>query len=137
MSIIDGGNAFSSFDAPTSGGTAFSDVFSDWLTHTVVVERYLGVGIEGALFDTPIIVGGDSSEINGAEVMIEPTRRLIRSSDGNEIVSETTLYVSAQARDIFVMHSRVELPNGTISTVERVAELDVFGLFDHLVVNLA
>lgn len=115
----------------------FEDVFGDWLTHVVVVEPYLGAGIEGVSYGAPQQIGGDESSIADAELMVERKRRLIRSSDGNEIVSETTLYVSHAAAAAFPLHSRVTLDGDEVTTVERVAPMDVYGLFDHVVVSLA
>lgn len=116
--------------------TDFAEVFDDWLVGVVTVQPYTGASMEGAHFGEARIVGGDASAVPGAEIIVEPKRRLIRNSDGNEIVSETTLYVSVEARDEFPLHSRVTLQDGT-TTVERVQKLDVYGLFDHTVVNLA
>lgn len=116
----------------------FADVFGDWLTHVVVVEAYQGAGMEGATFAAPVTLGGENSEIEGVEIMLEPKRRLIRSSvDGNQIVSETTLYVTNAGASSFPLHSRVTLPSGEQTTVERVATGETYGLFDHMVVNLA
>lgn len=111
----------------------FEDIFADWLVHNVTVRPYLGSGVEGAQFGEPVLIG-----LGGVgELMVDDKRRLIRASDGNEIVSETTLYVSVDARPHFALHSLVELEDGRETTVERIAPMEVYGLFDHVVVNLA
>lgn len=112
----------------------FEDVFADWLIHAVVVKPYLGAGVEGATYGAPVAIGG---ELGVGEIMVDNKRRLIRGSDGNEMVSETTLYVSVDARPHFTLHSLVTLADGVETTVERVAPMEVYGLFDHVVVNLA
>lgn len=115
----------------------FAEVFGDWLTHVVVVEAYQGAGMEGASFAAPVTLGGENSDVDGVEIMLEPKRRLIRNSDGNQIVSETTLYVTNAGASSFPLHSRVTLPSGEQTTVERVATGETYDLFDHMVVNLA
>jgi hypothetical protein len=115
----------------------FDAIFDEWLVDSVTVEAYEGAGVEGAIFGAATIVGGALSQIVGAEIMVEHKRRLIRNSDGNEVLSETTLYVSVAASTAFPLHSRVTLTDGTQTTVESVQRLEVYGLFDHAVVALA
>jgi hypothetical protein len=115
----------------------FVDVFGEWLNQIVVVRPYVGAGMEGAELAAAITIGGENSDVEGASVMIESKRRLIRASDGNEIVSETTLYVTHPGAESFPLHSEVDLPDGSTTTVEATNAMTVYGLFDHLVVNLA
>lgn len=103
----------------------FVDVFEDWLTQTVQVRPLLGSTAEGVTFGALVTLD---------EVGVEDARRLVRDSDGREVVSETTLYVppgkaAVKPGDEIILASRT-------ATVIRVADFEPFGLFDHRVVNL-
>lgn len=109
----------------------FEEAFGDWLTYGLIVERWDGAGFDGPAFAAPVTIVGPV-----VGVMVEQTRRLIRNSDGNEVVSETTIYVPPEREGAFNLHARVTLLDGTVSKVLRIAKLDVFGLPSHQVVNL-
>lgn len=105
----------------------FLELFGDWATDSIVVETYKGTGFDGAVY-----LPAETVE----NIMVEDVRRLVRSTDGNELVSETTIYAEPEAAGKLTDGSRVTLPSGRRSKVLRVAVLDVFGLTGHVVVNL-
>lgn len=104
----------------------FADLFDDWMTKNVSVKKFTGTGFDGAIFDAPVVV---------EKVMIEDARKLVRASDGNQKVSETTIYVHAEDASKITLHSLVQLPDRE-STVLRIASPEVYGLFSFIVVNL-
>ena len=59
------------------------------LKDLVVVETYSGEGAYGPNFDAPVTV----------KVNVDQTRRLVRNSAGDEVVSEATLAVHPAPRD--------------------------------------
>ena len=59
------------------------------LKDLVVVETYTGEGAYGPNFATPVTV----------KVNVDQTRRLVRNSAGDEVVSESTLAVHPAPRD--------------------------------------
>lgn len=103
----------------------FDDVFDDWLTQSVAVRPLLGSTAEGVAF-------GDLVTVEG--IAVEHSRRLVRDSDGREVVSETTLYVPG-GKPAFSPGDEVVI-GARVSTVIRVADFEPFGLFDHKVVNV-
>lgn len=103
----------------------FADVFGDWLTQAVTLRSLLGVTADGPTHAAPVPVAG---------VAVEHTRRLVRDSDGREVVSEATLYVP-DGRPTFRPGDEVNI-GGALATVIRVADFEPFGLFDHKVVNV-
>jgi hypothetical protein len=59
------------------------------LKDLVAVETYSGEGAYGPNFDAPVTV----------KVNVDQTRRLVRNTAGDEVVSEATLAVHPQPRD--------------------------------------
>lgn len=103
----------------------FTDIFGDWLTQTVALRALLGQTAEGVAHGDPVSVD---------DVAVEHARRLVRDSEGRQVVSETTLYVPA-GKPVMRPGDIVVLGSGE-TTVIRVADMAPFGLFDHRVVNL-
>lgn len=52
------------------------------LPHTVTVQPYEGTGAHGPIYGEP----------RTARAAVEDSRRLVRGTDGNEVVSEATVY---------------------------------------------
>lgn len=104
----------------------FADLFGDWLKQSVVVRNPVGAGAEGTIYDPPQIV---------QNVMVEHKRRLVRDVDGREVLSETTLYAPG---DSLAMKpgARVDLLDGSRSTVITAAKQTLDDVFDHWVVSL-
>lgn len=104
----------------------------DFYVHTCTVETYEGTNGYGEdVFDAPFIVTAPEG------CFIEPKRRLVRSSTGEQVVSETTVYTYPAHTGRFLPGSRVTI-NATVSTVIVAAPFDSgdLDLPDHLVVNL-
>jgi hypothetical protein len=59
------------------------------LKDLVTVESYTGDGAYGPNFDAPVTV----------KVNVDQTRRLVRNTAGDEVVSEATLNIHPQPRD--------------------------------------
>ena len=103
----------------------FADIFDDWLTQSVTLRSLLGNTADGPKHADPVPV---------EDVAVEHARRLVRDSDGREVVSETTLYVP-DGKPPFRPGDEVRIGDA-VSVVIRVADFEPFGLFDHKVVNL-
>ncbi|NJP27104.1 hypothetical protein FLW53_23465 [Microbispora sp. SCL1-1] len=82
---------------------------ADMLRHQVEVEPYEGPGPAGPLY-------GDAVTYRG---YVEDNRRLVRSATGDEVVSETTVYLDPGA--VIPAESRVTLPSGRRAFVITVA----------------
>lgn len=67
------------------------------LTERVSVETYQGENAYGPVYAKAVTVRAG----------VEPTRRLVRGLDGEEVVSEMTLYVHPDDAAAFVPESRV------------------------------
>ena len=95
-------------------------------THTITVEPYTGSGAYGATYGTPVDV----------ECRVEDTVRLVRSADGDEVVSSTT--VVCDVGTVIPAESRVTV-KGRVTTVLAVSDPSTGGRseLDHLEVALA
>jgi hypothetical protein len=105
----------------------FADIFDDWTTESVVIRDVVGGSMEGTKHDAPRVLAG---------VYVERARRLVRGSDGREIVSETTIYVPP-GKVVPTEGARVDYTDGTHSVVVKVAQHALDDVFDHAVVNVA
>lgn len=94
---------------------------------TVTVETYAGSGAYGDVYDEPV----------SRRCAIDDTRRLVRSADGQEVVSETTIITRREYKPDFVPGSRVTLPD-RVATVIKASELTDggCGAWQHLEVAL-
>jgi hypothetical protein len=79
--------------------------------HTAKVEKFLGKGSNGDLFGPAVILSPVASPPNG--VFADDSRKLVRSKDGSQVVSETTLYTSPVNAPLFVIGSRVTILGDT------------------------
>ena len=99
-----------------------------WLQHTVTVETYEGHSAYEPVYANPVTV----------RCFLEEKNRLVRHSDGREVVSGATFYCRLDAVQA-PPESRVTLPDGRTTTV--IAQLRRDGgtlpLPDHLEVQLA
>jgi hypothetical protein len=75
----------------------------------IQVEPYTGAGAHGPLYGDPVTV----------RALMDAKRRRIRDTEGDEVISETTLRVRLDVAEHFVTGSRVSLPDGTTPTVIR------------------
>lgn len=95
------------------------DPLSDWWVHTVTVEPYQGDGPEGPTFGAAYAL----------PCFIDETRRLVRSSTGEQVVSSTTVLAPATSATV-PPGSRVTLSvlfGGHATTVLAFARNDAGG----------
>lgn len=104
----------------------FDDLYGEWATSTVGVETYRGKGALGDNFDTLETVSG---------IMVNEGTRFVRNQNGDQEVSDTTLYMNEASGPKFTPGSKVHLATRDTIVIHS-AMLAVFGLIDHAVVNL-
>lgn len=107
-----------------------TDALVDWWRHTITIARYTGTGAYGDVWAAPTSEAG----------MVEDKRRMIRASNGEQVISSTTVYLPISTPDV-PLGSTVTLPAvfGTrVATVLAVARHDGGGqpTPDHLELNL-
>ncbi len=105
-----------------------ADELTEFFVHTVTVETFEGSGPYGDVYlptSDPI------------PCFIDEKRRFVRSSTGEQIVSETTLWMSKTHYGAFKPESLVQV-NGHPSTVitRSLADSGEMDLPDHVSVNL-
>ncbi|WP_293787761.1 hypothetical protein [uncultured Aeromicrobium sp.] len=98
-----------------------------YLYASVDVETYVGTGAYGDRYADPV----------SRRCAIDDTRRLVRSSDGQEVVSETTLITRREYKAQFTPGSKVALPD-RVAKVIKASELTDGGrgAWQHLEVAL-
>lgn len=96
-----------------------------FMVHTVTVRTKTGEGAYGPVYADPVEVSG---------VMVDETMRLVRTGDGSEQTSSTTIYAPLAQASTFAVGSRVTLPSGDITTVlaRQVHNLPGLGLPEHV-----
>jgi hypothetical protein len=96
--------------------------------HAVSVETQSGEGGLGDVYSAPVNVAG----------FLDYTQQLVRTLAGDEVVSLASFYTNLDQAPLFVLDSRVTLPDGTVAYVLQAARRDDGGLtgLDHLEVNL-
>jgi hypothetical protein len=99
----------------------------EFQTTTVAVQTFLGVGVGGLdIFADP----ADSACI------LEDSRKLVRAVNGDQVVSETTLYTDLSEASKYITDSKVTLPTRTARVIlvkpHAIGDPDV----DHLEVVL-
>lgn len=98
------------------------------LPHRVTVKPYLGSGAEGDSYGTGI---------PDVACMLDDTRKLVRNSDGAEVVSETTLITRLAQAAHFAPGSEVILPRRTAYVIGVAERTDGgLGAWQHLEVVL-
>lgn len=100
-----------------------------YLVHTVDVDPYTGSGAYGDVYDPTVM---------GVPCFADDKRQLIRNADGQEVVSETTLYLRLAHEASFPPGSRVTVPSGRQAVVIKTAartDGDI-GAWQHLEVSL-
>ncbi|SNS43657.1 hypothetical protein SAMN06309944_0250 [Micrococcales bacterium KH10] len=81
--------------------------FDEFWVHTVTVRTLIGTGAYGDVHAEPVEV----------TCFAEDKRRLVRNSDGKEVISETTLSGPVERSLIWTPGSLVTLPSGREATV--------------------
>lgn len=111
----------------------WSDLFSEWGNDVngsplaCSVKTFTGSGQLGPSYAAPTSKPG---------LPQFPQQRLVRTAQGNEIVSSSALYAPLTDRAVFTLHSLVTLANGREAVVLAVAEADIEGLFGFLRIDL-
>lgn len=105
------------------------DELGEFYVHTVTVETFLGSGPYGDAYEP---------ESDPIHCFIDESRRFVRSSTGEQVVSETTLTMGKEHYDRFKPESVVHV-NGHESTVitRSLADSGDLDLPDHLSVSLS
>jgi hypothetical protein len=117
----------------------------EFFVHTAKVETYLGEGSNGSVYAAPVTLSPTSTPPNG--VFADDSRKLVRNANGEQVVSETTLYTSISNVGLFTEKSRVtilgdsdgdEITPGRAALVIKVNANDsgTLDLPDHLAVTL-
>lgn len=65
-------------------------MLDDFYVHSTSVERFAGSGPDGDTFDAPVAIVG----------FVQQQNRLVRNSEGVEVVSSTTVYYPAGTAEI-------------------------------------
>lgn len=98
----------------------------DFQSTTVTIETRTGTGADGDLFAAPV----------QRAVFLEEARRLVRSSTGEQVVSESTLYADPADAPLFTPDTKVTLPGREarviVAKVHAIGDPDV----DHTEVSL-
>lgn len=109
----------------------------EFFVHTASVETYLGEGSNGSVYAPPVTVA----------CFADDSRKLVRASATEQVISETTLYTSIDHVALFVEKSRVTMlndPDGDDIVPQRSAlvikvnanDSGALDLPDHLAVSL-
>lgn len=105
-----------------------AEIPARYLTHTVNVDPYLGSTGRGETYATTI------TNIACAR---DDTRKLVRSSDNTEVVSETTLIMRLAHTGSFPVESKVDLGDRTATVITANPRTDIgVGAWGHLEVTL-
>jgi len=112
-----------------------ADDMADFYVHTATVETYAGSGAYGDVYNAPVLHSPLNTPPDG--VFAEAKRRLVRAKDGQEVVSETTLYMAPAQGALYVPDSRVTV-GGKVSYVitQNVNDAPGLDLPEHAAVTL-
>ena len=99
-----------------------------YLVHQVTVEPYTGSGAYGPQYGAPVV----------RACMVDEKRKLVRAGNGDEVVSEASIYLRRAFLADFKPESKVTLPSGRSSTVITCADRSDGGrgAWQHLEVTL-
>lgn len=95
-----------------------SDDLEDFYVHTVTVQTLTGSGGMGDVFAAPLTLSPDTD----TGVMVDDKRRLVRSKDGSQVISETSIYGRPALATVLLEGSLVTLPSGRVATVITTAD---------------
>lgn len=104
-----------------------ADDMADFYVHTASVETFEGAGAYGDVYGAPVVVA----------CFAEAKRRLVRAKDGEQVVSESTLYMGTADGALFVPDSRVTV-GGKVSYVitQNVNDAPGLDLPEHAAITL-
>lgn len=98
------------------------------LPHTVSVEPFTGTGAYGDIF---------GAAVPNVQCMRDDRVRLVRNTDGDEVTSQTTLYMRLAHEPSFPAGSRVQLPTRVATVIGYARREDGnLGAWQHLEVTL-
>lgn len=93
------------------------DDLADMYVHTAAVETYQGTNADGEdIYSDPIDVA----------CYAEGQRRVVLNADGEQVLSETTLYTSPDHLNAFLPLSRVTVPDVMPFGAARVIRVNVY-----------
>jgi hypothetical protein len=75
-----------------------------FFNQSIVLETFQGVNSYGDIFAAPVTVTG---------CYVDDSRKLVRNKDGEQVISETTLYTSTANAALFTPDSRVTVPGAS------------------------
>lgn len=103
-------------------------MISRWFVDTITVEPFTGTSGYGVdQFSAPQQVTG----------FLEAARKLVRSANGDQIISEATFYTDKANVNLFPANSRVTYPGVTTRVIRpNVNDGPGLGLPEHLAVTL-
>lgn len=100
---------------------------ADFYVHHVTIEPFQGAGAYGDVYGPPVVVA----------CFAEAKRRLVRAKDGQEVVSESTLYMDTADGALFVPDSRVTVgTNVSYVITQNVNDAPGLDLPEHAAVTL-
>ena len=97
---------------PVETPTEYEEAFGEWLDQTLSVETFQGAGPRGPVHADPVDV---------EKCMVKTGNRLVRGSNGEERVSDTTVTTVLGNEGAFLPESFVTLPDGRRRQVFAVA----------------
>lgn len=104
-----------------------AEIPARYLVHTVTIEPYAGSGAYGDNYGAPVSVA----------CMLDDKRQLVRAGDGQEVVSETTLYARLAHAADFPPGSKVTLPSRKAIVIKTAERRDGgLGAWEHLEATL-
>lgn len=111
----------------------FNDLFDEWgldsegIPLPLTVQTCTGQGSQGPILGEPVSLPG---------LPQIPQERLVRNSDGAEVVSSTAVYADLSLSDHFTLNSVVTPASGRPARLLTISRPDTFGLFGFLVLNI-
>lgn len=94
------------------------DIPDDLLVHTVSVETWQGTGAYGDIFAEPTPVA----------CFVDDQRKNVLNADGDQVISESTIYAKLDKAETLAAKSRVTLPGGRPAIVINVKRRDDGGM---------
>jgi len=99
----------------------------EFYVHTATVETHTGAGAFGDTYASPQTIA----------CYADDSRKLVRASDGEQVVSETTLYTYTTYAGLFTPETKVTVGGRTALVVKvNTNDSGSLGLPDHVAVSL-
>lgn len=104
----------------------FMATFGDWMVDGVTATPTDGISVEGPVAGTAQALG---------PVLVEDRERMVRNSQGVEVLSSRAVYVPAEAPYKPTLGDVVTFPDGRKGRVLNTHDLAAYGVLDHMVVS--